>query len=268
MAQRKQSPGSSGVGILKELGFFGGGITPFQQAAQYALSQSPRSFDYSELDQKYPMRQVTPMIPANVQQDMDEERIAQKQELATQRIREAQASIYESQLNEQIAQAEQVPLAREYFSKLNPQSADWPEQRDTAFAQFPLIEGSAFAKSRIASMDRLYDNWAKKNLGVNNITIKDIEDANESIIKIEKLANERDVPGLTKADQAIINIRKQTIAEGLKKFGAIGDTSGSKTPIDQLDQDIIQAQKLISKRPELKDEVNKRLISAGKQPIP
>jgi hypothetical protein len=222
MAERKKSPGTSGVGVLKELGFFGGGITPFQQAAQYALSQSPESFDYSELDRKYPMRQVTPMIPMNVQQEMDEDRIAQKEALAAQRVREAQASIYESKLNEDIAAAEQVPLAREYFSKLNPQSADWPEQRDAGFAEFPLIENHPFAKSRIASMDRLYDNWAKKNLGVNNITIKDIEDANESIIKIEKLAQERDVPGLTKADQAIINIRKQTIAEGLKKFGAIG----------------------------------------------
>ena len=254
-----------------------GGYTPFQRIAQSALASAPETFDYSELDKKYPMRQVTPMVPSYIEQEMEEDRIAQKETLATQRIREAQASIYESQLNEQIAQAEQVPLAREYFSTLNPQSADWPEQRDAAFAQFPLIEGSAFAKSRIASMDRLHDNWAKKNLGVNNITIKDIEDANESIMKIEKLANERDVPGLTKADQAIINIRKQTIAEGLKKFGAIGgmqpnenigDASGLKMPIDQLDQDIIQAQKLISKRPELKDEVNKRLISAGKQPIP
>jgi hypothetical protein len=244
------------------------GYSPYEEIWQSAISQTPGIFDYAELDKKYPTRQVRPIVPPYIQQEMDEDRIAQKEALATQRIREAQAGIYESQLNEQIAQAEQVPLAREYFSKLNPQSADWPEQRDAAFAQFPLIEGSAFAKSRIASMDRLYDNWAKKNLGVNNITIKDIEDANESIMKIEKLANERDVPGLTKADQAIINIRKQTIAEGLKKFGAIGDTSGSKTPIDQLDQDIIQAQKLISKRPELKDEVNKRLISAGKQPIP
>jgi hypothetical protein len=43
---------------------------------------------------------------------------------------------------------------------------------------------------------------------------------------------------------------------------------GIPQPSIQEDQDIIQAQKLISKRPELKDEVNKRLISAGKQPIP
>lgn len=216
MAQRKQSPGSSGVGILKELGFFGGGITPFQQAAQYALSQSPRSFDYSELDQKYPMRQVTPMMPANVQQEMDEDRIAQKEALATQRIREAQAGIYESQLNEQIAQAEQVPLAREYFSKLNPQSADWPEQRDAGFSQFPLIEGSTFAKSRIASMDRLYDNWAKKNLAVQNLTLKDLDDSYKTIQGITESASGRD---LTPEEKGLISLHKSKLSAGLKQQG-------------------------------------------------
>ena len=94
--------------------------------------------------------------------------------------------LYESQLNEQIAQAEQVPLAREYFSKLNPQSADWPEQRDAAFAQFPLIEGSAFAKSRIASMDRLHDNWAKKNLSPDAAREKYKKAMNEKL-KIQEL---------------------------------------------------------------------------------
>jgi hypothetical protein len=189
MAQRKKSPGTSGVGVLKELGFFGGGITPFQQAAQYALSQSPESFDYSELDQKYPTRQVRPMIPTYIQQEIDEDRIARKEKLANQRIREAQASIYESKLNEDIAAAEQVPLAREYFSKLNPQSADWPEQRDAGFAQFPLIENHTFAKSRIASMDRLYDNWAKKNIGT-NMTIDDYGKAVKEIVDMERVAED------------------------------------------------------------------------------
>jgi hypothetical protein len=131
---------------------------------QSVIAQTPGAFDYAELDKKYPTRQVRPILPEYIQQEMEDERIARKEKLANQRIREAQASIYESKLNEDIAAAEQVPLAREYFSKLNPQSADWPEQRDAGFAEFPLIENHPFAKSRIASMDRLHDNWAKKNL--------------------------------------------------------------------------------------------------------
>lgn len=175
---------------IGDLNISRGGYTPFQRIAQSALASAPETFDYSELDKKYPMRQVTPMVPSYIQQEMDEDRIAQKEGLATQRIREAQASIYESQLNEQIAQAEQVPLAREYFSTLNPQSADWPEQRDTGFSQFPLIEGSAFAKSRIASMDRLYDNWAKKNIGASAMTLDEYGKAVKEIGDIERAAKE------------------------------------------------------------------------------
>ena len=126
--------------------------------------------------------------PYPTSRDVAIKRIAQKEALASQRIREAQASIYESKLNEDIATAEQIPLAREYFSKLNPQSADWPEQRDAGFAQLPLIEGSAFAKSRIASMDRLYDNWAKKNIGVSAMTLDDYGKAVKEITDIERAA--------------------------------------------------------------------------------
>jgi hypothetical protein len=179
MAERRKT-------TIGDLNISRGGYTPFQRIAQSALASAPETFDYSELDKKYPMRQVTPMVPSYIEQEMEEDRISQKEVLATQRIREAQASIYESQLNEQIAQAEQVPLAREYFSTLNPQSADWPEQRDSGFAQFPLIEGSAFAKSRIASMDRLHDNWAKKNLSPDAAKEKYKKAMNEKL-KIQEL---------------------------------------------------------------------------------
>jgi len=42
----------------------------------------------------------------------------------------------------------------------------------------------------------------------------------------------------------------------------------SRQAIDQSDPDIQQAMMVIQKFPNKKDEVNKRLISAGKQPIP
>jgi hypothetical protein len=53
-------------------------------------------------------------------------------------------------------------------------------------------------------------------------------------------------------------------------YSSQGTPSASQSPsmLQSEDADIAQAKRLISKRPELKDEVNKRLISAGKQPIP
>jgi hypothetical protein len=37
--------------------------------------------------------------------------------------------------------------------------------------------------------------------------------------------------------------------------------------VEVVDPDVAQAQRILSRRPELKDEINRRLISAGKQPI-
>ena len=176
----------SSISEIDDLDILEGGYTPFQRMAQSALSRTPEAFDYSELEKKYPTRKVTPMVSPYIQSQLNEDRIAQKEALASQRIREAQASIYESKLNEDIATAEQIPLAREYFSKLNPQSADWPEQRDAGFAQLPLIEGSTFAKSKIASMDRLYENWAKKNLSPDAAREKYKKAMNEKL-KIQEL---------------------------------------------------------------------------------
>ena len=105
MAERRKT-------TIGDLDILRGGYNPLQRAIQSELARTPGAFDYSELDAKYPMRQVTPMIPSYIQQEIDEDALERKEQFATQRIREAQASIYESQLNEKIQAAEQIPLFR------------------------------------------------------------------------------------------------------------------------------------------------------------
>ena len=229
----------SSTSEIDDLDILEGGYTPFQRMAQSALSRTPEAFDYSELEKKYPTRKVTPMVSPYIQSQLNEDRIAQKEALASQRIREAQASIYESKLNEDIATAEQIPLAREYFSKLNPQSADWPEQRDAGFAQLPLIEGSAFAKSRIASMDRLYDNWAKKNIGVNNLTTKDVGEALKEIAKFEEIKTARGTEyskGERKyVDQLMSQVDNFYSSQGIPKNAAPATGSLSFSSVEEAD---------------------------------
>lgn len=253
----------SGLDILDRLGVFEGGITPFQRAAQYQLSQTPEAFSFAELDEKYPMRQITPILPTHIQQKLDEDLLEQKERLATQRIRDAQASIYESQLNEKLQTADQVILAREAFSQLNPQDPDYPNKRDKIFMDLPFAENdTSFMRSVVARNDRLYENYFKKNLAISEMTLKDYGESLKEIANTQKLAEERGT-GLSPAEQNFIDFHQQRILQFNNQKGA-----GIPQPSIQEDQDIIQAQKLISKRPELKDEVNKRLISAGKQPIP
>ena len=231
------------------------GYSPYEEIWQSAISQTPGVFDYAELDKKYPTRQVRPIVPPYIQRQLNEDLLEQKEQLATQRIRDAQASIYESQLNEKLQTADQVILAREAFSQLNPQDPDYPNKRDKIFMDLPFAENdTSFMKSVVGRNDRLYENYFKKNLAIQNLTLKDLDDSYKTIQGIEQAAAGRD---LTPEEQGLISVHKSKLNEGLKQQGAVLE-----------DPDIAQAKSLISKRPELKDEINKRLISAGKQPIP
>jgi hypothetical protein len=250
MADRRYRASSS------EMDDFDGGVSLARRLTQSTLSKSPESFDYSELDKKYPTRQVRPMTPTYIQRQLDEDLLEQKEQFATQRIREAQASIYESQLNEKIQAAEQIPLARQAFSQLNPQDPKYPQMRDEILMNYPYVEGdTAFMKSIVGRNDRVYENYFKKNLAVKNLTLKDLDDSYKTIQAIEESAANRG--GLSPMENDLINMHRTRIKSGLQQQGVSGE-----------DSDIAQARNLISKRPELKDEVNKRLISAGKQPIP
>jgi hypothetical protein len=258
MAERRKT-------TISDLNISRGGYNPLQRAIQSELARTPGAFDYSELDAKYPTRQVTPMVPLYLQQEIEEDRLAQKEALATQRIREAQASIYESKLNEQIEMADQVQLAREAFSQLDPQDPNYPDKRDKIFMDLPFAENdTSFMKSVVGRNDRLYENYFKKNLAVKSLTIKDLDDSYKTIQAIEASAADR---GLSPMESDLINLHKNRIRGGIQQQGASVSESSLQMG-GQEDADIAQARNLISKRPELKDEVNKRLISAGKQPIP
>ena len=185
MAERRKT-------TISDLNISRGGYNPLQRAIQSELARTPGAFDYSELDAKYPMRQVTPMVPSYIQQEMEEDRIAQKEVLATQRIREAQASIYESKLNEQIETADQVQLAREVFSQLDPQDPEYPQKRDKVFMDLPFAENdTSFMRSVVARNDRLYENYFKKNLAVQSLTTKDVGEALKEIAKFEEIKTAR-----------------------------------------------------------------------------
>jgi hypothetical protein len=185
MAERRKT-------TIGDLDILRGGYNPLQRAIQSELARTPGAFDYSELDAKYPMRQVTPMVPSYIEQEMEEDRIAQKEVLATQRIREAQASIYESKLNEQIETADQVQLAREVFSQLDPQDPEYPQKRDKVFMDLPFAENdTSFMRSVVARNDRLYENYFKKNLAVQNLNTKDVGEALKEIAKFEEIKTAR-----------------------------------------------------------------------------
>jgi hypothetical protein len=166
------------------------GFTLAQRLSQSVLSQTPEAFSYAELDKKYPTRQVRPMVPTYIQRELDEDLLEQKEQLAAQKAREAQASIYESQLNERILSAEQVPLARAAFSQLNPQDPNYPQKRDEILMNYPYAENDvSFMRSIVGRNDRTYDNYSKKNIGA-AMTLDEYGKAVKEIVDIERSAAE------------------------------------------------------------------------------
>jgi hypothetical protein len=177
---------------ISEIDSSSSGYSPYEEIWQSAISQTPGVFDYAELDKKYPTRQVRPIVPPYIQQEIDEDALERKEQFATQRIREAQASIYESQLNEKIQAAEQIPLARKAFSQLNPQDPKYPEMRDEILMNYPYVESdTAFMKSIVGRNDRVYENYFKKNLAIKNLTTKDVGEALKEIAKFEEIKTAR-----------------------------------------------------------------------------
>ena len=131
MAQR-------GVRSIRDLDIFEGGITPFERAGQLALSREPKAFNYSELEEKYPTRQVKPLVPSYIRRQIDEDTLSMKAaELEVQR-REAQLNIYDSQLNQERERLRQVPLARQALSQLDPSDPDFILKLSDIQNQFPL----------------------------------------------------------------------------------------------------------------------------------
>lgn len=186
MATRRSGITTGGFDI------FEGGLTPAQMIAESELAQTPGAFSYAELDKKYPTRQVRPILPTYIQRQLDEDLLEQKEQAASQRIREAQASIYESQLNEKLQTADQVILAREAFSQLNPQDPNYPNRRDRIFMDLPFAENdTSFMRSVVARNDRLYENYFKKNLAVQSLTTKDVGEALKEIAKFEEIKTAR-----------------------------------------------------------------------------
>lgn len=130
---------AQGRGISAEsLDTFRGGLTPFERAGRQALSREPRAFNYSELEQTFPTRQVRPLVPAYIQRELDEQELERKAAEIEVRRREAQLNIYDSQLNQERERLRQVPLARQALSQLDPSDPDFILKLSDIQNQFPL----------------------------------------------------------------------------------------------------------------------------------
>jgi len=148
---------------ISEIDLYEGGYTPWERAGQAALSRTPEAFEYAGLEEKYPTRQVMPMVPSYIQNQIDEENIIRKSNEVALKTRQAQLDTYDSKLNEEAAIADQVKLARQRFAGLNPQDPDYQNKRDQIFIDLPYSEFSDdFRNGTVARLDRVNERYMSK----------------------------------------------------------------------------------------------------------
>ena len=254
---------------ISDIDLYEGGYTPFERAGQAALSRTPEAFEYAGLEEKYPTRQVMPMVPSYIQNQIDDETIARKEREVSLKVRQAQLNTYDSKLNEEASIAEQVQLARPEFASLNPQDAEYQNKRDQLLIKYPMVESSSdFMRSTVARLDRINDSYNRKIKPEKEFDLDEAQKILKSQFEIEQISKEQG--GLSAPQKAVLKAYEKRLKEGFQTLGITPEEAGITQPAlapQVEDEDIIAARKVISRKPELKDEVNRRLISAGKPPI-
>ena len=150
---------------FNEMEMYKGGYSPFEIAGQLAISREPSAFDYSELDKKYPVQGVRPVVPAYIQKQIDEEEVLRKSQELEVRRREALLNIYDSQLNQERAMYEQIPIAREALSKLNPADDDFLNQLSAVQASVPIgLENNEVQKFIVEPLVRRHEMLQRNKL--------------------------------------------------------------------------------------------------------
>lgn len=228
-----------GAGFSTEgLDLYRGGLTPFERAGRLALSREPKAFNYSELEETYPTRQVRPLIPEYIQRELDEQELERKAAEIEVRRREAQLNIYDSQLNQERERLRQVPLARQALSQLDPADPDFIVKLSDIQNKLPLASEDTQVSTylinpllrRHESMQRNNDiiqrGLSKQAEAAATVSEKDLQGA-AMILRDKKLANAAklgDVIAQTQieaADKTYQQYRKQSqlAAQGLEMEG-------------------------------------------------
>lgn len=277
--------------LVKDL--YRGGMTPFERAGSIALSREPGVFDYGALEQKYPTTRVTPIIPSYIQRELEEQELERKQAELENRRLEAQINIYDSQLNQEREMMSQVPIARKALAGLNPADEDFIVKLSEVQNQTPLaFENQQFSQYLVAPLIRRHEmiqqnnmiiqrGSAKKEETAGLVTEKDLQGA-AIILRDKKLADAAkagDEIARTQIDAAnkmynqyrqqtlgVPVTQEQPVMEGFEAEVAEPETISS--PQGAMDKDVADAMRALAKRPDMKDEINRRLISVGKPPIP
>jgi hypothetical protein len=257
-----------------------------------ALQRQPSfsKFDYSKLEEDYPVTTIAEdfMIKQMKRQEQKglQEEINYRKSLIEDRASQLELKkaardldMYESQINREDAMLEQMPVARQKLAELDVRDPDFINKAYDIQEQHPLaFESDQFQKYIFQPMlNRNSRLTGRKQEGV--VTQEGLSKAMGEISKYDELISARgEGVGPSPEEERYLGYLQNQIDQFYAQRGMenpTGATAPQPTGIapqpalapSTEDSDTATARRLLLKRPELKDEINRRLISAGKPPI-
>jgi len=257
-----------------------------------ALQRQPSfsKFDYSKLEEDYPVTTIAEdfMIKQMKRQEQRglQDEINYRKSLIEDRASQLELKkaardldMYESQINREDAMLEQMPVARQKLAELDVRDPDFINKAYDIQEQHPMaFESDQFQKYIFQPMlNRNSRLTGRKQEGV--VTQEGLSKAMGEISKYDELISARgEGVGPSPEEERYLGYLQNQIDQFYAQRGMenpTGVTAPQPTGIapqpalapSTEDSDTATARRLLLKRPELKDEINRRLISAGKPPI-
>jgi hypothetical protein len=159
------------------------------------------SFDFEELDTKYPLMPIQMQQSRQEDKRLREEEIEYKKSMLAERMSEIEVKkasrdldMFEATINREDAMLEQVPLARRALGGLDPRDPDYIKKRMDVYNEYPLaFEDEKFVNT--VDKPLLYRNQqlvgsrreAQGAMG-REITFRDYKDAIDEVSKINRIA--------------------------------------------------------------------------------
>jgi hypothetical protein len=162
-------------------------------------------FDYSQLEEKFPVRSVAGRYEVEKQrmqaepyfeEDLEYKKSRLEDKIAELNIKKTSRDLdmYEARINREDAMLEQVPLARQALGELDPRDPDYIKKRMDVYNEYPLaFEYEPFVNT--VDKPLLYRNQqlvgsrreAQGTMG-QEITFKDYKEAIDEVDKINRIA--------------------------------------------------------------------------------
>jgi hypothetical protein len=178
----------------------GGTSNTYESLVRAEMATQP-SFDYEQLDQRYPVKTIRAKIAEENAMNSNIQELEYKKSLLSERQAEVglkkasrDLDMFEATINREDAMLEQVPLARRALGGLDPRDPDYIKKRMDVYNEYPLaFEDEKFVNT--VDKPLLYRNQqlvgsrreAQGTMG-QEITFRDYKEAIDEVGKINRIA--------------------------------------------------------------------------------